>query len=83
MDGHEREDVVKARDDFLLNLTRLGLLNSSNAPSEEQAAFLPNIDNSENTIFFFHDEPTFSANDDERTMWKDSTMQVLRPEMQA
>ena len=30
-------------------------------------------------IFFFHDESTFSANDDERIMWKDRTMQVLWP----
>lgn len=39
--------------------------------------FLPDEVSSDcdNTTFFFHSEPTFSANDDEHTMWKDSTEQ--------
>lgn len=32
-----------------------------------------------NTIFWFHDESTYNSNDDEVTMWKDETMQVLKP----
>ena len=82
VDGHERPDVVEARKEFLVQMTEIGFLNHSNAPSEEQAALLPSIASPpdiDHTIIFFHDESTFSANDDERTMWSDGTMQVLKP----
>ena len=32
-----------------------------------------------NTIFCFHDKSTYHANNDEVMMWKDETMQVLKP----
>ena len=43
------------------------------------ASFLPEVELSpdwENTIFWFHDETTFNANE---TMWKDDTIQVIKP----
>ena len=54
----------------------------SNSPSEEMSGFLPKVSlapNWENTVFWFHDESTFNANDDEITLWKDDTMQVIKP----
>lgn len=31
------------------------------------------------TIFWFHDESSYNANDDQTTLWKDDTMQVIKP----
>lgn len=40
-DGHEREDVVEAREEFLKTMTSLGFFHESNAPSNEMASLLP------------------------------------------
>lgn len=82
MGFHEREDVIKARNEFLTSMTSLGFLHRSYAPSEEMASLLPGVSvspDASNTIFWFHDESTFHANDGEFTMWKDESMQVLKP----
>ena len=63
-------------------MTSLGFLNESNAPSDEAAKLLPEVTISpeqRDTIFWFHDESSYNANDDQPTMWKDETMQVMRP----
>ena len=81
-DGHERQDVIEARESFLKKMVSLGFLHSSNSPSPEMASYLPEVELSpdwENTIFWFHDETTFNANDDQKTMWKDDTIQVIKP----
>ena len=41
IDGHERDDVVEVRDEFLNKMTSLGFLHS---PSEEMACLLPNVE---------------------------------------
>ena len=72
VDGHEREDVVMDRDEFFKSMTALGFLQISNAPSEETAGLLPDVEvspDANDTIFWFHDESTYHANDDEFTMW--------------
>lgn len=82
VDGHERADVVQARKEFLEKMTVLGFLHKDNAPSQEAARLLLNVDvdsNYQNTIFWFHDESSFKVNDDQPVMWKDDTMQVMRP----
>ena len=46
------------------------------------ASLLPDVEVSpdcNNTIFWFHDESTYNANDDQTTVWKDDTMQVIKP----
>ncbi len=81
-DGHERDDVIEARGEFLKTMTSLGFLRQENAPSEDVARLLPDVELSpdrDNTIFWFHDESTFNANDDQPMMWKDATMQVIKP----
>ena len=48
----------------------------------ETAALLPDVTvspQSDNTIFWFHDESSYNANDNQTTIWKDSTMQVIKP----
>ncbi len=81
-DGHERDDVIEARGEFLKTMTSLGFLRQETAPSEDVARLLPDVELSpdrDNTIFWFHDESTFNANDDQPMMWKDATMQVIKP----
>ena len=76
-DGHERADVV-----FLKTMTSLGFLNRKNALNEEVARLLPTFTVSpeeRETIFWFHDESSYNANVDQVTMWKDETIQVMRP----
>ncbi len=81
-DGHERTDVVEHRQIFLNEMATLGFLHALNAPNEASADVIKDVQlasNWENTIFWFHDESTFNANDDETTMWKDETMSVMKP----
>ena len=82
VDGHERADVIEARGEFLKTMTTLGFLNENNAPNEEVGQLLPKVTippDEKETIFWFHDESSYNANDDQSTMWKDQTMQVMRP----
>ena len=73
-DGHEREDVVKARGEFLTIMVECGFLHPSNVPTPEAArAFpssvpLPLSEIREKTAVLFHDESTFHTNEDQ-TMW--------------
>ena len=63
-------------------MTSLGFLNRNNTPNEEVAQLLPTVTvlpEERDTIFWFHDESSYNANDDQVTMWKDDTMQVMRP----
>ncbi len=79
-DGHERADVVDHRNVFLNEVASLGFLQSTNAPNDECAEAVKDVElatNYENTVFWFHDESTFNANDDQTSMWKDETMQVI------
>ena len=80
--GHEREDVIEARKVFLKDMTATGFLHESNAPNEEMASLFSKVtlpSDWENTIVWFHDESTYNSNDDESTMWKDETMQIIKP----
>ena len=85
MDGHERDDVVQYRKKFLRQLCALGILNQSNAPTEEAAASLPtdlhcpSDDRVAKAVVFFHDESTFQANDDQVKYWGSKDMVFLRP----
>ena len=84
-DGHEREDVIKERDQFLTKMVECGFLHPSDAPTPEAAtAFpasvpLPLSDVREKTVVIFHDESTFHANEDQTTMWGVKGEHMLRP----
>ena len=85
VDGHERDDVVQYRKKFLRKMVGLGFLNRENAPTEEAKLALPldlcapPTDVVEKTILLFHDESTFQANDDQRTLWGEKGTTVMRP----
>ena len=75
IDGHERDDVVESRKLFLRKMVKLGFLHFTNAPTEDAVKALPDdIDQPTNerrskTVVFFHDESTFTANEDQPTQW--------------
>ena len=85
VDGHEREDVVEYRKTFLRKMAALGFLNEGNAPTEEARKALPtDLDPPRpevmsKTVFIFHDETTFQANDDQPTLWASKGTNVMRP----
>ena len=84
-DGHEREDVVKERDIFLSKMVELGFLHPSEAPTPDAArAFPPSVplplsEVRVKTVVIFHDESTFHANEDQKSMWGVKGEHMLRP----
>ena len=85
VDGHERDDVVEYRKKFLKRMVSLGFLNSSNAPTDDAKKALPTDITSpspnviDKTVFLFHDETTFQANEDQPTVWAPKGTKVIRP----
>lgn len=76
-DGHEREDVIESRSIFLTEMATLEqqhppppAINNIPSPPPSSGKILVTI---------VHDETAFNANDDQRFMWADDDMQVLRP----
>ena len=73
--GHERDDVVESCKLFLHKMVKLRFLHFTNAPTEDAVRALPyDIDPPTNkkrskTVVFFHDEGTFTANEDQLTQW--------------
>ena len=74
IDGHERDDVVEYRNVFLRRMVKIGFLHFTNAPSESSQIALPTdvdpptLERRSKTVFFFHDESTLSANEDQNIM---------------
>ncbi len=77
VDGHERADVIDAREEFPKTMTSLGFLHESNAANDETANHLPPVPVSPDKSLGFMTS-VFNANEDEPTMWKDDTMQIIK-----
>ena len=66
-------------------MVALGFFNESNAPTEEAKKALPaDLDRPrpevlDKTVLLFHEETTFQANDDQRTLWAEKDTNVMRP----
>ena len=43
IDGHERDDIIEYRQNFLRKMVSIGFLNKDNAPTVEAAQFLPDV----------------------------------------
>ena len=73
IDGHERDDVVEARQLFLCKMTKIVFLHFTTAPTPEAANALPSdidpqiAERRSKTVVFFHDESTFMSNEDQST----------------
>lgn len=74
-DGHEREDVIASRKDFLKDMVIKGFLHPDQAPTPTaQQAFpsdvpLASSEMRDKLVVIFHDESTFNANDDQAFQW--------------
>ena len=85
VDGHERDDVVEYRGKFLRKMVGLGFLNENNAPTEKAKQSLPRDlecpakEIVSKTVFFFHDESTFQANEDQPSFWGTKGTVVMKP----
>ncbi len=83
MDGHERDDVVEYRKRFLRRIVSLGFLNSDNAPTDDAKKALPtditspSLNVIDKTVFLFHDETTFQANEDQPTVWAPKGTKII------
>ena len=84
-DGHEREDVVKQREEFLKKMIEVGYIHPEQAPTPEAQRAFPNdaplasSETREKAAVIFHDESTFNANDDQGTQWGVKGEGMLRP----
>ena len=84
-DGHEREDVVSAREEFLNTISELE--ESHQLPpkvADEPDAQLDERDKREKAglkklILIYHDESAFSANDDQPKGWGNAETTPIRP----
>ena len=87
-DGHEHEDVVEYRGKFLKQMIQTGFLHPDDAPTpESQAAFphdvpLASADTCKKTVFIFHDESSFHANEDQKVQWGQKGTHMIRPKSQ-
>ena len=74
-DGHERDDVVEYRGQFLRKMIEIGFLHPEQAPTPEAAAAFPSdvplalAEQRAKTVVFFHDESTFHVNEDQPFQW--------------
>ena len=75
IDGHERDDVVEARQLFLRKMMKIVFFHFTTAPTPEAANALPSdidppiAERRSKTVEFFHDESTFMSNEDQSTQW--------------
>ena len=72
-DGHEREDVVVYRSDFLEKLAKLD--ETTITPAQQSPCV---ADGEQLYIRVVHDESTFYSNADQTRFWNDGEAQVLR-----
>ena len=85
VDGHEREDVVESCKSYLRRMASLGFITKEEAPTEEcKRGFpedfeLPTVDVIQKTIFIFHDESAYQANEDQVKYWGESGSNVIKP----
>ena len=75
IDGHERQDVVDYRKQFLRRMVKIGFIHFTNAPTENAQQAIPTdidpptAERRSKTVVFFHDESTFNSNEDQSLKW--------------
>ena len=84
MDGHEREDVVKSRAEYVSNLQSLEKdhlvppLPNDALPDVEQPGFLGNPLAEKHLVTIFHDETVFQSNEDQTLAWSQDDQFFIR-----
>ena len=81
MDGHEREDVVKSREEFLKQLKELKDTHLPPPPcSDERAATPPpDAETRKRLVLLHHDESIFNTNEGQIWMWAQEDAPILQP----
>ena len=84
IDGHKRDDVIQHHKTFLRQMIASGFLLKAHAPNEEAMEAFPTDlesppERRAKSIFIFHDESTFNANDDQSLQWGTPDSQIIRP----
>ena len=85
IDGHEREDVVLYRKEFLRRMVKIGFLHFTNAPTQTFAMAIPDdiepptLERREKTVVFFHDESTFQSNEGQSLQWGLKGSKMMKP----
>ena len=75
IDGHERQDVVDYRKEFLRRMVKIGFIHFTSAPTETAQLSIPTdidpptAERRSKTVVFFHDESTFNSNEDQSLKW--------------
>ena len=81
VDGHEREDVVKSREEFLKKLKELKETHLPPPPcSDERAATPPpDAETRKKLILIYHDESIFNTNEGQTWMWAGEDAPIIQP----
>ena len=81
MDGHEREDVVKSREEFLKKVEELKDDQLPPPPcSDERAATPPpDTETRKKLVLIYHDESIFNTNEGQTWMWATEDAPILQP----
>ena len=88
IDGHEQDDVVEYRKQFLRKMVKIGFVHSTNAPTDSSAQAAipadidpPTLDKCNKTVVFFHDESTFMSNEDQALQWGLKGEKIMKPKI--
>lgn len=81
MDGHEREDVVKARKTFLKDMNDLKSTHLPPPPCSDERAPTPppDAETRKTLVLLYHDESIFHINEGQTWMWATEDMPVIQP----
>ena len=83
VDGHEREDVVKSREEFLKQNTALKKSHKPPPPCSDETAPVPGPDaeSQKQLVLIYHDESIFTINEGQTWMWATKDAPVIQPNM--
>ena len=81
VDGHEREDVVKSRDEFLKKLKELKETHLPPPPCSDKRAATPPPDAEmrKKLVLIYHDESIFNTNEGQVWMWAGEDAPIIQP----
>jgi hypothetical protein len=81
VDGHEREDVVKSRDEYLKLMMDLKKSHKPPPPCSDEMAPVPGPDAEfqKQLVLIYHDESLFNTNEGQSWMWATEDTPVIQP----
>ena len=84
VDGHEREDVVKSRKEFLKVLSDLKASHNPSPPCNDEMPPPPHPDTEfrKQVVLIYHDESIFNTNEGQTWMWAEPDTPVIQPKTQ-